>query len=185
MLQPIEFKSDSIEVNDIIFRNLIPYTEISLKRIWSSFAKFHLGGIQIFNKTDKAYYFSVYYTIEPQIISEDGEIIASKYLGNDWSGQERMSDVYLSKPGKNTFLFPDTCLCKAGNQFFDLVFYANYGGGWCYQSLELNKTYRISFTYTNNNYSNKRLGIGTEDKNENLFWTGKVTTPFVEFKLVI
>ena len=185
LLQPIEFKSDSIEVNDIIFRNLIPYTEISLKRIWSSFAKFHLGGIQIFNKTDKAYYFSVYYTIEPQIISGDGEIIASKYLGNDWSGQERMSDVYLSKPGKNTFLFPDTCLCKAGNQFFDLVFYANYGGGWCYQSLELNKTYRISFTYTNNNYSNKRLGIGTEDKNENLFWTGKLTTPFVEFKLVI
>ena len=67
--------------------------------------------------------------IEPQIISGDGEIIASKYLGNDWSGQERMSDIYLSKPGKNTFLFPDTCLCKAGNQFFDLVFYANYGGG--------------------------------------------------------
>lgn len=184
LLQPIESKSDSIEVNGIIFRNLIPYTEISLKRTWSSTAKFHVGGIQVFNKTDKAYYFSVYFTIEPQIISEDGKVLCAIGLPNDWFEQERDSDIFLSQPGKNTFLFPGTFLHKAGNQRFDLVFYANYGGGYCYESLELNKTYRISFTYTKNSYSNKFLGIGTEDNDEVLFWTGKVTTPFLEFKLV-
>lgn len=185
LLQAIKSKSDSVEVKGIVFRNLIPYREISLKRTSSLFATFHVGGIQIFNQTDKAYYFSVYYTIEPQIISEDGEIIALKYLGNDWLGQERDSDIFLSQPGKNTFLFPGTCLHKAGNQRFNLVFYANYGGGYCYESLELNKTYRISFTYTNRSTSRKNLDIETDDNDEVLFWTGKVSTPFVEFRLVI
>lgn len=177
-------KSDSIEVNGIVFRNLIPYTEISLKRTWLSTAKFHVGGIQIFNQTDKAYYFSVYFTIEPQIISEDGKVLCAIGLPNDWFEQERDSDIVLSKPEKNTFLFPGTFLHKAGNQHFDLVFYANYGGGYCYESLELNKTYRISFTYTNRSTSRKNLDIETDDNDEVLFWTGKVSTPFVEFKLV-
>ena len=185
LLQPIESKSDSIEINGMVFRNLIPYTEISLQKIWSSNAKFHVGGIQIFNKTHKAYYFSVYYTIKPQIISENGEIITLKYLGNDWLGQERMSDIFLSKPGKNTFLFPGTSLYKVDNQRFDLTFYANYGGGWCYESLEFNKTYKINFTYTEMSPSSKHLGIGTEDNDKILFWTGKVSTPFLEFRLVM
>ena len=182
----MESKNDYIEVNGIVFRNLIPYREISLKRTWSSSnAKFHVGGIQIFNKTDKAYYFSVYFTIEPQIISEDGEVMSIRKLPNDWFEHERESDIFLSQPGKNTFLFPGTYLHKAYNQRFDLVFYANYGGGWCYESLELNKTYRISFIYTNESDSSKHLGVGTDDNNEVLFWTGIVSTPFVEFKLVI
>ncbi len=82
-------------------------------------------------------------------------------------------------------MFPGTHLYKVTNQRFRLVFYANYGGGWCYESLELNKTYKINFTYTKNSPSSKHLGIGIDENDEVLFWTGKVSTPFVEFKLVM
>ncbi|MGB3652008.1 MAG: hypothetical protein WBA41_12460 [Rivularia sp. (in: cyanobacteria)] len=186
LLQPIESKSDSVEVDGMVFRNLIPYTEISLKKTWSSNAKFHVGGIQIFNNTHKAYYFSVHFTIEPRIISEDGEVVFVRELDSDWFQlREENTDIFLSKPNKNTFLFPGTYLYKAGNKRFRLVFYANYGGGWGYESLELNKTYKINFTYTNSSPSSKNLGIGTDENDEILFWTGKVSTPFVEFRLVI
>ena len=186
LIEPIKPKLNSVEVDGIVFKNLIPYTEISLKKTWSSNAKFHVGGIQLFNNTHKAYYFSVHFTIEPRIISEDGEVVFMRELDSDWFQlREEDSDIFLSKPNKNTFLCPGTHLYKVTNQRFQLVFYANYGGGWCYESLELNKTYKINFTYTQKSPSSKHLGIGTDENDQILFWTGKVSTPFVEFRLVM
>lgn len=177
LIPSMESKSDSVEINGMVFRNLIPYTEISLQKTWFPSAKFHVGGIQIFNNTHEAYYFSVHFTIEPHIIAENGEVISGKELPSDWFQlRETEADILLSKPGKNTFLFPGTYLYKAGNQRFQLVFYANYGGGWSYEPLELNKTYKINFTYTNESLSSKHLGIGTDESDEILFWTGKVST---------
>lgn len=186
LLEPIKTKINSVEVDGIVFKNLIPYTEISLKKTLSATGKFHVGGIQIFNNTHKAYYFSVHFTIEPRIISEDGEVVSIRELDSDWFQlRETDSDIFLSKPDKNTFLFLDTRLWKVDNQRLKLVFYANYGGGWCYESLELNKTYKINFTYTRKSSSSKHLGIGTDENDQILFWTGKVSTPFVKFRLVI
>lgn len=146
-------------------------------------------GIRLTNLLPTPYRF-VFFGLMPELLDSDGKAMQRGYAVNVLQGV-RESDFLLAMPGESVTFFVDGKVYwyKRGLVYWykrqlNLRGRANCGGFWFFHNLKPG-TYQVRFTYQNKSPVGEIYQRGERFKE--LFrdlWTGMVSTPFVEFRLV-
>ncbi|MFB2920073.1 MULTISPECIES: hypothetical protein [Aerosakkonema] len=186
-LMPVESTdSNAVEVDGIRFETAIP------ERVWRipenkpGVATSVQLGISVTNNTSNPLYFSFYNYMLPELVKSDGQSLLSG------GGSNRMpypieSDFLLVRPGERVTHFREAKLFWNENQ---LLFGSHNSrvslrlGTWVYQDIKPG-SYYIRFNYSNREPQATYYKPETKQpiRLEGI-WTGRVTTPFIDIRLV-
>ncbi|TAE59788.1 MAG: hypothetical protein EAZ87_08335 [Nostocales cyanobacterium] len=184
LFEPLEVNNHAVKIDNIQFKTILSKKVLTIpKQKKETRPPLNFAGISITNNTLNPINFSFYITVIPEIIGTDGQILFRSYF-SDWSRQAENSDFVLAMPGENIIFFPSSALQWQHDDHVQLSFSAEDGGVYTFE-LTGSGTYKIQLNYVN---TIKIVNVYNQEakewkKIENI-WTGMVTTPFVDFKLM-
>jgi hypothetical protein len=185
LLQPVGLNNSAVEVDGIRFETFIPEPLLTLpNQSENSYQSVQIG-MWITNNTLTPFHFSFYGTFTPELVMPDGEVKGGGYA-NDWMRGPEESDFLLVRPGKSVTFFPDISLFWTNHSQFSLGVSSGYGGYCSFDQLKAG-IYHFRFLYgnTSDTIPKKNLaGESIESRPIEKVWTGRVDTPFVEFRLI-
>ncbi|MCC3594209.1 MAG: hypothetical protein JGK24_31150 [Microcoleus sp. PH2017_29_MFU_D_A] len=199
LVQPVEADSNAVEMDGVRFEILVPERVLSIPKnnlihkllylmkflspisiYYSSFIIPVQIGIRITNNTSTPLRFSFYFTLFLEIMGVDGLIP----FGGEWislSGPSN-SDVLSVMPGEDITFFPEAEIFGLWEEQFGLKTPTGNGGIWVFEPLTL-ETYQVRFTYRSDQTMVK-IYESVETYTTLDIWSGQISTPFVDFRLV-
>ncbi len=175
--------SNTVEVNGIRFEILMMDRVLTVPANQPGANTPALLGLRIANNTSAPVRFLFYSTPIPELLSPDGQLLQGG-RSSDFIKKPLAVDFPLIKPGESAEILPNTRLYSRKNNQFALNISDEMGGFWVFEDLKLG-TYKIRFKYENfrRNAIYFERCSDVQTRLEGL-WTGEITTPFVEFRLV-
>ncbi|MEG3972017.1 hypothetical protein QUA00_31015 [Microcoleus sp. T2B6] len=184
LLQPVGLNNSAVEVDGIRFETFIPEPFLTVpNKSDNSYQSVQIG-MRITNNTLTSFYFSFYGSFAPSLVIPDGQILRGGYI-SDWMRGPEESDFLLVTPGKSVTLFPDIDLSWRKCDQLSLGVSDGSGGAWSFNELKPG-IYHFRFRYENisNTIQKKNLaGQSITSRPIEKVWTGRVDTPFVEFRI--
>ncbi|MEG3938438.1 hypothetical protein QT995_09765 [Microcoleus sp. S36b_A3] len=185
LLQPVGLHNSAVEVDGIRFETFIPEPLLTLpNKSDNSYQSVQIG-MRITNNTPTPFYFSFYGTFAPEVVMPDGQVRRGDYGISDWMRGPEESDFLLVKPGKSLTFFPGIDLSWRKPDKFSLLVHSGYGGLCHFDSLKPG-IYHLRFRYENTSDTILKTNLAGESfeiRPIEKVWTGRVDTPFVEFRL--
>ncbi|MEK0195012.1 MAG: hypothetical protein EAZ78_21440 [Oscillatoriales cyanobacterium] len=184
LIQPVGFNNNAVEVDGIRFETLMPerlLTVLNKRRNAESSVQI---GIRITNNTLTPFHFSFYNTFIPDLAMPDGRVLRGSYNRNLLI-EPKESDFLLVMPGKSVTFFPDITLSWSKRDQFSLVVSSGNGGFCPFGSLKPG-IYQLRFRYQklgDRMQKTTLAGKSIENRLIEKVWSGRVDTPFVEFRL--
>lgn len=183
LVQPIGVERSEVEVDGINFKTLMPECVLTGEQKKSDAETSVELGVCVTNNMSTPIRFSFYASFNPEMVTLDGQIVRGCYhrLGLMMAKE---SDFPLVMPRESITFFPEAKLFWLKRNVFTLSIAAGDGGFWNFE-IPQPGVYKIRFTYSNKNAVTSVYSGGSIDKKliEGL-WTGMVSMPFVEFRLV-
>ncbi|WP_193195685.1 hypothetical protein [Nostoc sp. MG11] len=183
LVEPVGSHNNAIEVDGICFETLMPERVLTLPEKKRGIETRMQLGIRIINNTSTAVRFSFFATIIPQLVEANNQVCLRGYFSRI-TKRPLVSDFPLIMPGENLTFFPYTLFFWCKRNQFTLNIDAGDRGYWSFEALKAG-VYQIQLTY--NNKDAVAEIYHRETMNTNLIediWTGMVSTPQVEFRLV-
>ncbi|WP_293125103.1 hypothetical protein [Microcoleus sp. bin38.metabat.b11b12b14.051] len=184
LLQPVGLNNSAVEVDGIRFETFIPEPLLTVpNKSDNSYQSVQIG-MRITNNTLTSFYFSFYGSFAPSLVIPDGQILRGGYI-SDWMRGPEESDFLLVTPGQSVTFFPDIDLCWRKWDQLSLGVSDGSGGAWSFNELKPG-IYHFRFRYENisNTIQQKNLaGQSITSRPIEKVWTGRVDTPFVEFRI--
>jgi hypothetical protein len=171
-------KNNAIEVDGIQFESLVPERELKIPNPESK-TKVQFG-IRIANNSPTSYRF-MFFCLSPEIKRENGQLIQRSYACNA-TKVPTASDFLLVQPKESLTFFINSKLCWRDFQL-RLTGCDGIGGVWDLYHLKPGR-YSIRFTYENRSKTGKIDGGMTPWQFLEPMWTGAVSTPYEEFRIV-
>jgi hypothetical protein len=184
LLQPLEDNKNAVEVEGIRFETFIPEPLLTLPNNKRNVRNSVQIGMRITNNTPTPFYFSFYATFTPDLVMPDGQVERGGY-NSDWMRLPEKSDFLLVTPGKSITFFPSIALSLRKRDNFSLLVTNGYGGYCPFDSLKPG-IYQLRFRYENRSdtiQETNLAGESIESRPIEKVWTGRVDTPFVEFRI--
>lgn len=186
LLQPVESNKNALELDGIRFETLIPEPLLIVPNQRRNAEKSVRIGMGVTNNTLTPFYFNFYSTFVPDLVMPDGRVVQGGYNRN-LLRQPEESDFLLVRPGKIVTFFPTTTLSWNKREQFFLVVHDGNGGFCPFGELKPGK-YQIRFRYQNSDDAIQRTAmtrtpIASLLREKEKLWSGRVDTPFVEFRL--
>ena len=185
LLQPVGLHNGAVEVDDIRFETFIPEPLLTVPNQRRNTINSVQIGMRIINNTPTPFYFSFYGTFTPDLVTPDGEVQRGDFSISDWMRGPEESDFLLVKPGKSLTFFPGLHLSWRKPDKFSLLVHSGYGGLCHFDSLKPG-IYHLRFRYENTSDTILKTNLAVElieIQPIEKVWTGRVDTPFVEFRL--
>ncbi len=185
LLQPAGDRKNAVQLDGISLETFIPEPVLTVPKNSRNVRNPVQIGMRVTNNTLAPFYFSFYESFTPDLVMPDGQIQQQKGYNYDWARGPKESDFLLVAPGKSVTFFPEIALSLTQRGTFSLLV-TNTSGGWGgFDPLKPGK-YQIRFKYANTIDTVHRT-TPTEKSIENRpiekVWTGRVDTPFVEFRI--
>ncbi|MEG4288498.1 hypothetical protein Q5692_04320 [Microcoleus sp. C2C3] len=185
LLQPVGLNNSAVEVDGISFETVIPEPLLTLpNKSESSYQSVEIG-IRIANNTLTPFHFLFCASFSPELVRPEGQVKWSGYA-TDWMRAIEESDFLLVTPGKSVTFFPGISLFWTNHSQFSLIVSSGNGGAGSFDELKPGiyhfrfKYYNMSDTIPKENLA----GESIESRPIEKVWTGRVNTPFVEFRLI-
>ena len=185
LLQPVGLNNSAVEVDGIRFETVIPEPLLTLPNKSESSYQLVQIGIRITNNTLTPFHFLFCASFSPELVRPEGQVKWSGYA-NDWMRAIEESDFLLVTPGKSVTFFPGISLFWTNHSQFSLIVSSGNGGAGSFDQLKAG-IYHFRFQYynTSDTIPKKNLaGESIESRPIEKVWTGRVNTPFVEFRLI-
>lgn len=185
LVQPVEPDGNAVEVDGIRFETVVPERVLTVPKKRRSAETSVQIGIRITNNTPTPIRFSFYGTFIPDLVKPDGEVLRGGYNRN-LVIEPKESDLLLAMPGDSVTFFPDITLSYSKRDQFLLVVSSGNGGFCPFGNLKPG-TYNIRFSYQKLGSPMERTARGWEPIESRLLekvWSGRVDTPFLEFRIV-
>ncbi|MEG4803158.1 hypothetical protein QUB63_11595 [Microcoleus sp. ARI1-B5] len=186
LIQPVGLNNSAVEVDGIRFETFIPEPLLTVPNQRRNTRNSVQIGMRITNNTPTPFYFSFYATFTPDLVMPDGQVRRGDYGISDWMRGPEESDFLLVKPGKSLTFFPGIDLSWRKPDKFSLLVHSGYGGLCHFDSLKPG-IYHLRFRYENTSdtiLKTNLAGESIEIQPIEKVWTGRVDTPFVEFRLI-
>lgn len=174
LFQLIENNPNAVEVEGICFETVMPERVLTLPQRGHENRTPVQMGIRITNNTTTSLRFNCYDAIVPYMMG------VKRGYGMDWLGTAKESNFPLAQPGESVTLFPGASIVCTEDEQCVLLLGIDDGSVWEFGTLN-SGTYRIQFEYINNETALKGYDPGKRIEN---IWTGLVSLPSVEFRLV-
>jgi hypothetical protein len=175
--------SNAVEINGIRFKILMLERVLRVPTNQPGANTPVLLGLRIANNTSAPVRFRFYSTPIPEILSPERQLLQGGRV-SDFVKKPLAFDFPLIRPGESADILPNTRLYSRKNNRFALNISDEMGGFWVFEDLKLG-TYKIRFKYenfrTNALYFERCSDVQTRLEG---LWTGEITTPFVEFRLI-
>ncbi|MEG3880293.1 hypothetical protein QT972_23305 [Microcoleus sp. herbarium7] len=199
LVLPVEADSNAVEMDGVRFEILVPERVLSIPKnnlihkflylmkflspIPIDYYSFIIPvqiGIRITNNTSTPLRFSFYLTLLLEIMGVDGLIP----FGGGWiSPSEPSNSDFLSvMPGEDITFFPEAEILGLWEEQFGLRTPTGNGGIWVFEPLTL-ETYQVRLTYSSKQ-SMVKIYESVETYTTLDVWSGQISTPFVDFRLV-
>ena len=172
----------AIEVDGIRFETTLPETVISLPEKDNGIETSVPIGIRITNNTNTDFYFDFYGTLNPELMTCNGQIMNSYYTSPRLKSR-LVSDLLFSLAGKSITFFPYTKLFWDRRGKLKLRIDLGDGGNLTFENIQAGRCW-IRFTYKNK--SVETIAYDPIRKERVLFeslWRGMVLVPLVELHL--
>ncbi|MCU0543710.1 MAG: hypothetical protein MUE44_16270 [Oscillatoriaceae cyanobacterium Prado104] len=170
--------NNTIEVDGVQFETLVPERELKIPNIESK-TKVQFG-IRITNNSLTSYRF-MFFCLSPEVKRENGQFIQRSYAINA-TKVPTVSDFLLVQPQESLTFFINAKLCWRDFQL-RLTGDDGTGGVWSLYNLKPG-VYSVRFTYENRSETGKIDGGMTPWQFLESMWTGAVSTPDEEFRIV-
>ena len=184
LLQPVGLNNSAVEVDGIHFETFIPEPLLTMpNKSDNSYQSVQIG-MRITNNTLTSFYFSFYGSFAPSLVIPDGQILRGGYI-SDWMRGPEESDFLLVTPGQSVTFFPDIDLSWRKCDQLSLGVSDGSGGAWSFNELKPG-IYHLRFRYESTSdtiLKTNLAGESIEIQPIEKVWTGRVDTPFVEFRL--
>lgn len=183
LIEPVGSDKSAVEVDGICFETIMPERILNVPPTQPNVSTFVQIGIRITNNTPTPVRFSLFATLIPQLVGADGQTLQRDYFCRV-EGKPLDSHFPLVMPGESLTFFQNTTVSRHKKNTFTLNITDSNGCTWFFGALKLD-TYQIQLTYNNKN-ATKEI-YEQERTNTRLIqglWTGIVSTPYVEFRLV-
>ena len=166
-----------VEVNGILFETLMPEVVVKIPNNGAvSPVQFE---IRITNISSHSYRFMLPYVL-PEIFYSDGQAMQRSYVSNVYLPSKR-AYFQLARPQESLTFFMKAEFKWYRNSLI-LIGKATDGGIWRFYDFQ-SSTYRVQFTYINENEKKQiRWRSGKFSVWQDL-WVGQASTPFLEFCL--
>ena len=184
LLEPVGDNKNAVEVDGIRFETFIPESLLTVPKNKRKAGNSVQIGLRITNNTPTPFYFSFYSTYTPDLVRPDGQVKRGEY-NTDWMRGPEESDFLLVPPEKSTTFFPSITLSWKNPDKFSLLVYSGFGG-WCHFGELKPGIYQLRFRYENMNDTIQKktlAGESIESLPIEKVGTGRVDTPFVEFRI--
>jgi hypothetical protein len=199
LVQPVEADSNAVEMDGVRFEILVPERVLSIPKNnlihkflylmkflspipidYSSFIIPVQIGIRITNNTSTPLRFSFYFTLFLEIIGVDGVIP----FGDAWirGSCPSNSDIFSVMPGEDITFFPETEIFGLWEDKFGLRITTGNGDILTFEPLTL-QTYQVRLRYSSQQ-SMVKIYESVETYTTLDVWSGQISTPFVDFRLV-
>jgi hypothetical protein len=199
LVQAVEADSNAVEMDGVRFETLVPERVLSIPKnnlmhkllylmkslspipiYYSSFIIPVQIGIRITNNTSTPLRFSFYFTLFLEIMGVDGIIP----LGDAWirASSPSHSDVLSVMPGEDITFFPEAEIFGLWEEQFGLRITTGNGDTLIFKPLTL-ETYQVRLTYSSQQAMVK-IYESVETYTTLDVWSGQISTPFVDFRLV-
>ncbi|MCC3470107.1 MAG: hypothetical protein JGK37_30325 [Microcoleus sp. PH2017_06_SFM_O_A] len=194
-----EADSNAVEMDGVRFEILVPERVLSIPKNnlihkflylmkflspipidYSSFIIPVQIGIRITNNTSTPLRFSFYFTLFLEIIGVDGVIP----FGDAWirGSCPSNSDIFSVMPGEDITFFPETEIFGLWEDKFGLRITTGNGDILTFEPLTL-QTYQVRLRYSSQQ-SMVKIYESVETYTTLDVWSGQISTPFVDFRLV-
>ncbi|TAF52027.1 MAG: hypothetical protein EAZ60_24545 [Oscillatoriales cyanobacterium] len=199
LVQPVEADSNAVEMDGVRFEILVPERVLSIPKnnlihkllylmkflspisiYYSSFIIPVQIGIRITNNTSTPLRFSFYFTLFLEIMGVDGLIP----FGDAWirGSCPSNSDIFSVMPGEDITFFPETEIFGLWEDKFGLRITTGNGDILTFEPLTL-QTYQVRLRYSSQQ-SMVKIYESVETYTTLDVWSGQISTPFVDFRLV-
>lgn len=199
LVQPVEADSNAVEMDGVRFEILVLERVLSIPKNnlihkflylmkflspipidYSSFIIPVQIGIRITNNTSTPLRFSFYFTLFLEIIGVDGVIP----FGDAWirGSCPSNSDIFSVMPGEDITFFPETEIFGLWEDKFGLRITTGNGDILTFEPLTL-QTYQVRLRYSSQQ-SMVKIYESVETYTTLDVWSGQISTPFVDFRLV-
>ena len=168
------YDSNIIIVDGIEFETLVPDRVIVVPAAQRKSVKF---GLSVTNQTPMPYRF-IFFDLLPEILSPNGEIMRTGRINNGVKVKSE-ADFVLARPGEKLTSFVNARFCW-GNFQLNLSGGDRSSGFWGFRNFKYAATYGVRFTYENKSAVRRIHHDGIIGG----LWTGTVSTPWSEFRLV-
>ncbi|MCC3445036.1 MAG: hypothetical protein JGK01_25825 [Microcoleus sp. PH2017_03_ELD_O_A] len=168
LVQPVEADSNAVEMDGVRFEILVPERVLSIPKN------------NLIHKTSTPLRFSFYFTLFLEIIGVDGVIP----FGDAWirGSCPSNSDIFSVMPGEDITFFPETEIFGLWEDKFGLRITTGNGDILTFEPLTL-QTYQVRLRYSSQQ-SMVKIYESVETYTTLDVWSGQISTPFVDFRLV-
>jgi hypothetical protein len=171
--------NNAVEVDGVRFETLVPERELKIPNI-NHVKNSVQFGIRITNNSSTPYRF-IFIHLFPKLKQADGQLIKQSYARNA-TKLPTESDFLLLQPQESLTFFIKAKFCWRNFQL-ELRGYDGTGGVWNLHNLKPG-IYSVWFTYENHSQTGKIDGGLTPWRLLEPLWTGVVSTPYEQFRIV-